>query len=163
MIVFFRVSKLIKQLQEDAVPEREKLHYFVFLILFYTLCGTATSDAFDLLSAKIGSTLFYTRLYQLISILLISGVGSYFLWRVNQSGDGKNFFERYWCLQLPVLMWSLVVTLVSISVFIVIALQFGHDAVTSETSIPLVIWENVMIIFVFGLFYTWMKRVSHKI
>jgi hypothetical protein len=162
MIVFFKASKLIKQLQEDSVPEHEKLFYFLLFIIVTNLVNQSSYDVFDLVTMKVGTPLFNTSLYLLVSNLTICIVGSYLIWRVNREGDGKNFFERYWCLQVPVSMWTSIVGLVSYIIFAVVGWALNPAAVISEASIPAALWLNLIYIFEFRLFYIWMKKVSHK-
>lgn len=161
MIIFFRVSKLIKQLRNDTVSDTSLFCYFLFLTAALGLMNLHETDLMDVMRFPFGSHKFEGGIYKLLSNLIISLVGVYLIWRVNSMGDGKKFLERFVCFYLPLNMWLLVIGLVVLLPLAVIELLVLDNLDLLEpNSTSAIVHSNIMSTVEYMLLYRWMKEAS---
>lgn len=119
---------LARRLKEYTVSAGEKFIYFLCYQLFFTLllCNVTIS-----LMAEDGWIYWTTNRWDIaLDICSIAATifGTFFVYKMNATGDNKDFIERFLCLSIPVLIQCF-----SIALFLT-ALLYGTDIFYTEDS-----------------------------
>ena len=146
---WWRISPLKLELASGTISESEKLKYLVAMILLYSISSeggylVAQADPEDALTATdwLSSALF----------VILTFAGTYYCYRRNQSGDAKDFIERFVCISWPITM-----RFVAIMVLFFAAL-FGFGSMLSERFESWVFQEGLLTVatlVVFEVVFYW--------
>ena len=87
-------KQLAEDLRDHKVSEREKLYYIIGTVVLSTplLIPSAPANHNDITGELVG----------IFILILLTILGTIFIYHKNQQGDGKNFIERYVCLSFPI-------------------------------------------------------------
>ena len=87
-------KQLAEDLRDHKVSEREKLYYIIGTVVLSTplLIPSAPANHNDITGELVG----------IFILILLTILGTIFIYRKNQQSDGKNFIERYVCLSFPI-------------------------------------------------------------
>ncbi len=129
---FWKVDNLVEDLKTGKVDQKEEFKY----MLFFTVLIVLTSDPYVNIGLKYN---IYNAL-NTIMFFVISIIELYFCYRINSSGDNKDFIKRIICLGLPI---SIRVFVFSIPLFILGGITEG----IIETSTSLKFGSETTIIF----------------
>jgi hypothetical protein len=106
----WKVDSLVEDLKSGNVTQKEEFKYMLLL----TIAMIFASDPVLYIGAAYNS---YDTMSSII-VLVISMLGVYYCYRINSSGDNRDFIVRVLCIGLPVMIRVLAVI---IPVFIVLA------------------------------------------
>ncbi|MDR3565332.1 MAG: hypothetical protein P4N41_15310 [Negativicutes bacterium] len=116
---FWKVDSLREDLRTDSVCQLDKLKYLLAYLLLTVVVAPALRPPTAL------------AIYPLSQLLVILG-GTVWCYVSNSRGDGKDFFERYICLQVPLLIR---LTLLYFGAIVLLSLvagsQFSHLMITN--------------------------------
>ena len=91
---FWKIDKLIQDIKDEKVTEKENVKYFIVSVLLYSVFSNPLltmdmeNDLLDVIAA-------------VISVLTFV-IGTYYIYTINKKGDNKNFITRYFCLSIPI-------------------------------------------------------------
>ena len=102
-IIFFRYKLLSEQLRNDDVDEFLAVKY---MIIGTVIAGGAISIPIEFVPGFFQYTKenFALSIFEFLVAAIINIVGIWYLYHANCQGDGKDFFKRIICLNLPVLL-----------------------------------------------------------
>ena len=110
-MIFFNDTKLAVRFRENMVPSRERLFYYIVFILAYTVL--TTSVVTQQLASSRGS---FDDITDIISIVGVV-IGTLWCYRSNALGDNKEFIERIICLSFPVMIRTIVLSILILAAF----------------------------------------------
>lgn len=122
---WWRIEPVKREFAAGGPPETDKLKYFVLTLTLYVVLGelgylVAESDAEARLTPVDWASSF---LYIAATV-----VGTYYCYRCNAAGDGRQFIERFICIGWPVTVrFSVLVVLAFIAVAL-LTLAVAEDA-----------------------------------
>ncbi|WP_407865173.1 hypothetical protein [Phyllobacterium phragmitis] len=145
--------ELATRFKNDAVPSRERFLYFITTALFSAIGGSAF-----LLQESSGAPINEFDIFLDIINILIVFVGIILCYRVNQSGDGKEFIERMTCIGFPAMIQSLIVFVIILIFYLIIIYISGYYNDTAEITI----YDLPPLIFLI-LYYYWRMFKSIRI
>ena len=155
MIYLWNTKTLSENLKNNELSQTDKFKYFFIIIVINTIIFEFSSGIED-----------YENIYLVVGSslnVLITVFGLIFCYKTNQSGDNKEFIERYFCLSLPITIKLIVLFLVLFAVYITvdIAVFNGLESLEEDQSI-----FEVASIVMFGLLFYWrlyyhIKLISH--
>lgn len=122
---------LARDLRDNKLSEREKFSYIIGLLILSAplLVPTIPTNTQNITADLINALVF----------ILIMIIGTIFLYRKNQQGDGKNFLERYICLSFPIGIISGFFRFMSMFIVSGIIMAITHQTVLSDMS-----WEIIL-------------------
>lgn len=90
----WNTNQLVTQLQAGPLHQKEQFKYF----LLYTLITAVALG----IPAEAEETYSLVDFLYAVSSILITGIGTYLIYRVNARGDNKEFLPRIIALSLPI-------------------------------------------------------------
>lgn len=158
-MIWFNIKKLEKRIKENEFSDKCAFKYFMaFAILHVILAYSGLNEES------------YITLFEFLGIVGVTIWGTYSIFRINSSGDGKDFFKRFFALS-----WVVIIRLYVYAIMIFIPLMiiyylgvynsnsYFSGMVESKEDI---IWMSYMIVFEI-IYYLMLRnsfrRVSHKI
>lgn len=99
----WNVKKLSSDLKENKISEKEKMKYFMVMILIWTLMFSLSA----LFPAQLTDKLNYLTVS--FFILVLTFFGLYSCYQANRDGDNKDFVGRFVCVSLPINIRLLVI------------------------------------------------------
>ena len=128
-VYIWKTKSLISELREDKVSEIEKLKYVIFMGVVYAVF----SDPLVVFSVEYS----YIAVINLVSVVLITVLGTIYAFKKNSSGDNKHFVTRYICLGVPIgVKIFLLALILGILVAIIDTELLGQGFEYSEEVIP---------------------------
>ncbi|MEX0940289.1 MAG: hypothetical protein WDZ41_02940 [Candidatus Babeliales bacterium] len=118
---YLNMYKLAHDLKNNVVTEWEKFKYLVGGILlfnwFWQLCKPP-------IAKDVYQIIFFGKAIVVFNILAIVLFlyGIYNCWKINQKGNGKNFIERFVCLNFPAFIRMYITWQILLLIFSVISL-----------------------------------------
>lgn len=101
----WNVKKLSSGLKENKISEKEKMKYFMVMMLIWTLMFSLSA----LFPVQLTDKLNYLTVS--FFILVLTFVGLYSCYQANRDGDNKDFVARFVCISLPINIRLLVVVI----------------------------------------------------
>ena len=96
----WKVDSLVEDFKSGKVTQKEEFKYYLLFILTVT-CLTAP---------VFGKSSFnYFDVIALVAMLGITTYGVYYCYKINASGDNRDFIARITCLGLPIIIRLLVI------------------------------------------------------
>ncbi len=100
-MIFWNVEKLAGQLKQGELSSKQKLRYLLVVFVFlgitpYAYLGEAYNAAYGL---------------EVLVVLFATIWGILYCHEANEEGDGKDFFERFICIGVPVGVRIMVISL----------------------------------------------------
>ncbi|WP_134703498.1 hypothetical protein [Ammoniphilus sp. YIM 78166] len=91
-MIFWNVGKLAEQIKQGDLSSKQKVKYLIVVFVFlgitpYAYLGEAYSSAYGL---------------EVLVVLFATIWGILYCHEANEEGDGKDFFERFICIGVPV-------------------------------------------------------------
>jgi hypothetical protein len=142
----WKVNSLVEDFKSERVSQKEEFKY----MLLFTIAMALASDP----ALYIGSSYNYYDTIGSIMMLVISMFGVYYCYRINSSGDDKDFIVRVMCIGLPVMIRVLVLMIPVVIVGSILEAEFLYpDSLDEETfeSTPL----QVAFMSIFIAVYYW--------
>jgi hypothetical protein len=147
---FFDDRELARRFKQNAVPSQERFLYYIST----TVLGFVLSSVF----AERYSVGSYDTISDII-ILFMTIVGTILCYRINKSGDDKEFIERIVSLGFPAAIQALLLLfLVGTASIIILNIGFGTDYMHGEP--PL---YTIAAIFLFLIYYYWRLSSAFRI
>lgn len=149
----WKVDSLVEDFKSGNVSQKEEFKY----ILLFTIAMAFASDPV----LYIGSSYNYYDTIGSIIMLGISIFGVYYCYKINSSGDNKDFIVRVMCIGLPVMIRVLVVMIPVFVIWGILEAAILHpDAHDEETfeSTPM----QVIFISNFTAAYYWYLSMKIK-
>lgn len=139
-------GKLVNDLRDNAVSEKEKLKY----VLFWVVATMIVSDPllhFDyeyVLNDAILSAV----------MLIVSIAGTIYCYKVNKNGDNKDFLTRYICLSIPVGIRAFVIIIAILAFITAIELSLDMSVIGEGEEVTTTIYEVIVFsLFMLGIYY----------
>jgi len=149
----WKVDSLVEDFKSGNVSQKEELKY----MLLFTIAITLASDP----ALYVGSSYNY---YDTLSSALVLGIsifGVYYCYKLNSSGDDRDFIVRVMCIGLPVMVRILVVMLPVFIIGVILEAIFLYPKSLYEET-----YENtpiqVTLISVFITAYYWYLSTKIK-
>ena len=140
-------KQLARDLRDNKVSEREKLYYIIGTVVLSAplLIPHAPANYDDITGELVG----------IFILTLLTILGTIFIYRKNQQGDGKNFIERYVCLSFPISIIGWFFGFMSVLIPSTIVMVVNHQTTLSDAAFDMIsgIMGTLTIALVFALFY----------
>ena len=143
----WKTEALAEELKQETLSNKDRFLYLLFFVAIQALLVELSVYTGQLLTPSnvVVSTLF----------VVISVIGTWFCYRTNQAGDGKDFIGRYVCMWLPL---ALRITVLATAVMIIIIpigdVLLGPEYLESDT------WIDKVILLLFELIFYWRLTVA---
>ena len=149
-IYFLDYKLLALKLSQNKISEHDAVKYFILGLI---LSGSSISLPVEIIDQDLYSSFagFISPFITFIIAAIINIFGVWHLYRVNNSGDGKDFFKRIICLSLPVSIYLFLI-------FLVPSLAIILWATSQSNRILYIIYEFVFIITFLLLYYRFMYK-----
>ncbi len=125
-MIFFRAKKLADKLHRDEVPQWQFVIYAIVFILFFAI---GVVDSIFILIEQLFKSSDIAIIGSNIWILVLTFFGLLALaitFKINTSGDGKDFSKRFVCLYLPIVTQVSLITIpLLIFAFITLIITLG--------------------------------------
>ncbi len=145
---------LAKRFQTNQVPSKERFLYFLTFLMVGTLILSSFSVHLLVPESSNQWDLVKDCLYLVFSLL-----GSIFLFKINEKGDGKHFIERYICLSFPVMFQTILLTIGMTIASTAIQNVLGNmDQLLNESMI-----NDVIIVFLSQVYMYWRLYKGFKL
>jgi len=157
-MIWFNIKELERRIVENEFSDKQGFNYFLaFSILGVLVTYGSTSENI------------ITFIELLISVA-ITIWGSYSIFKANSSGDGQDFFKRYfalsWVIGFRLLVFSVIIAIPLLVIYSVIS----YDSIDSYSSESTTLTEDFVLMIIsslIGLVYYFLlinsfKRVSMK-
>jgi len=95
-LYLWKVDSLVEDFKSGNVSQKEEFKY----MLLFTIAMVFVTDP----ALYIGSSYNYYDTLETIITLVISIFGVYYCYKINSSGDNKDFIVRLMCIGLPVMI-----------------------------------------------------------
>lgn len=143
----WKTKALAEELKKDTLPDKDR---FLHLLFFVAI------QAFLIeLSVYNGQIVTPYNLAVSAALVGITIIGTWFCYRANQSGDGKDFTGRYVCMWLPLAVRIALLAAAVMLAFIPIgAVLIGPEYLESGT------WIDAVFLLLFELFFYWRLSVA---
>lgn len=92
----FNAKRLSDQLRADAVSEEERFRYLLTLVAVQYARRVFTP------APQNPTPIYYGFIFLTV---VISGLGLWICFRANQSGDNREFMNRFFCPSIPIGIW----------------------------------------------------------
>ena len=139
---FWKVDDLLNDLKSDKVTQKEE---FKYLLIFFVFAVLSTDPV---LYANTSYNI-YNSISSIIFIL-ITILGLYYCYKINASGDDKDFIKRILCISLPVMV-RLFVIFTPISLLVGLSIYYVIQGNTMSGPIPEVHEQNIYEVVYMGL------------
>lgn len=151
---FINDIELAKRFSAGEVSSAERLRYFLlFMLLCYYLMS---SYAGQYLPCYINQVYYFDYIVDVIEITFFL-VGTLLAYKVNVSGDNKEFIERYICIGFPI---AIQMALIGIFIYGVMSIyESSSDTATNITDVIIIIVLNI---YYYVRFYRAIKVASHS-
>ena len=148
---FINDKELAKRFKEGTVPARKRLYYFIIFIVVVTLIISSFASSF--LNASINKFDITADILDLI----VTIIGTIFLYRTNADGDNREFIERYVCIGFQV-----TVQVVILILFVILTIELTtQDGLPEETSVYDLMISVVSYVYFYFRLYQSIKIASH--
>lgn len=156
MMIWFNIKKTEKKLVENDFSDEEGFKY----LLAFSILGV-----FSIFGSISVNFISFIRLFVNIAITIW---GSYSIFKANASGDGKDFFKRYfilsWVIGFRLFLFQLIVIVFSIIIFFIISNgSLASDLNSLIGSFVSMIISSLFMLIYFLLLTNSFKRVSTKV
>lgn len=138
----FNDRTLALRLKNDQLNTREYFWYLLFFLALNFFISLAIPQLVMNLVPQLDSIKFWDfHVFEIL--LLITAIGTFICYRINQSGDGKAFIERYICLASVILIQTYLFGFVTIYFTRYIHVPYAHS----------LNWLSLNLIIIFSYFY----------
>jgi len=151
----WNTKALAKELKEGTLNEWEKFKYFITGVMLYELLISIPSDTdYNLFEWVVIS----------VSGFLITFLGIYMCYKINKTGDGLNFIERFICISLPIMIKLSVWSLLPLFIFVLLMGTEQEELASFDSFLGIFIIATVIFITVlfYWRVYVHMKWISHN-
>lgn len=139
----FNAARLADDLRHDRLSERQKVGYLMASLAFTTLFSRSPgllSDGLTVASAA-----------AMLAFVALSLGGIWYCFTANARGDGRAFIERFFCLNLPILLaWTLAMAITAYAVRVAASVLGVPDARFDEAYRA---WSPIVYMAVLPLYY----------
>lgn len=146
---------LAQELKEGTLSESDKFKYFYILTIIISIAWGST---FYMAEAQFS----LSDIIQSILDIIIVIIGTYFCYAINRDGDGKNFIERYICLNFPILIKFVVFLIFG---YVILGILFGSSFIVSEGLFEdwfIYTYATLLNIYFYWRIYIHLKWISHE-
>lgn len=142
----WKVDALVEDFKLEKVSQKEE---FKYMLIFTILMSFAGDPLFQINS----SYNLYDSILS-IAVLCISILGTYFCFKINTSGDNKNFIARIICIGLPSMIRVSVFFIPIVIIASFIEVFFIYPEIIEEENTETTILE-ILVISLFIATYYW--------
>ena len=151
----------IKQLKQDIInkkfSEKDRFIYVFIYIMSYAFFSELDDLAFiENPTAVLMSDYIYS-----IGILLITAIGTYYLYKANDGSEGEDFLGRYFSITWVVFIRLLFLIPIFIGVIIIIKTIFEEDQ--DILDIMFIVFDFIYAFLIYYCSYGHMVEVSKKV
>lgn len=146
----WKVDKLVEDFKTDKVSQKEEFKY----MLLYTVLIMLLSDQ----SLSAGSSYSVNDFITTISILAISVWGIYYCYRINSSGDNKQYYVRVACIGIPIGMRIFVALIVTIILAVILEAVLVERALENNETPTYTV--AITIIYTFAYYWYLAKKMK---
>lgn len=154
MIYFWNDKQLARDFQNNLVSEKHKFIYF--LIFYLSMLVPGMLAQLDAHSATAPQTAMPYGPGIGFCSLIVQVASFFYLYKINQRGDGKAFIERVISLMFPLTIRMIAITVPLMILLIAIAVLIKHGSMFPEASIMFGISFGLII---YGYYITRMRRL----
>ncbi len=153
---FINDVALARKLKTNTLSELQQLWYYLVFVIIGVLLTSYTAIEFLAMPSSMWSYLSDA------TALLLTIVGTIWVFRTNVSGDNRQFIARCTCLGFPIGVQTLLLTIV---VYGILYLAMGYDV---EASATIVVMEDyiasvVLVIYFYARLNRAMRIASHDL
>ena len=157
-MIWFNIKKLENKINSNEFPDKEGFKYFLAVAILGVLVNYTNSPE----NTTTGLTL--------ISLIILSAIaiwGSYSIFKTNSSGDGQDFFKRYfalsWVIGFRLFVYTFIVALpLSIIYYTIIKDNNAMEPNIQSNEFVTMIISSLLMLIYYLLLTNSFKRVSHK-
>ncbi|MBN4078307.1 hypothetical protein JYT29_03180 [Nitrospina gracilis] len=148
---------LAKALKQNSLNEKDLFKYF----FVYLMVSALIFGAFDYMDAAPTTSL---NLFFSSFTVFVTGLATYFCYKINSTGDNQKFIERYICLGIPLavklafLIILLMFLLIFLSIFLDIEIYTDPDGLGEALT---TISGMFAIVIFYWRMYVHMKFIAH--
>lgn len=152
-MIWFNLKELENRIISDELTDKDGFSYFL------------ASAILGVIGTYLGSQENLITLVGVIVGILLTIWGSYLIFNTNQSGDGKDFFKRYfalsWVIGVRLFVFALIGTFVFMIVYMVLISPEESTYSDSNDLLTMVISSLFVLVYYFLLNNSF-RRVSNK-
>ncbi len=149
-MIWINIKKLEKKIVKNEFSDKEGFQYF----LAFSILGA--------LSGSIGTSESAFTFIEMLITLLITIWGSYSIFKANSSGDGQDFFKRYFALSWVIGFRLFLYVLTLTTIYYVINQDFPNIYNSGHSDITSLILLSIIMFAYYSLLISSFKRVSMK-
>lgn len=147
-----RDRELARRFKDNAVPPRER---FLYLLLLMVMMGAVSSAYFSNYVYAGGVNEWDTIID--VAVLVATVVGMVLCYRTNQSGDGREFVDRFVGIGFPVGIQAVLLT-IALSVVYQIGLEVEGVETADQTSV-----HDLILITLTEVYFYWRLNSSIRL
>jgi membrane protease YdiL (CAAX protease family) len=156
----WNIKKLAMDLQEDRISSREEMKYLMTFSLFFILITHFLLYPFETIE---GAAFTHESIFVFIADMIFIGfLTLWYLFRINQSGDNKDFIKRVMCLGLPIGVRILTVTMFFLFLFGILSIMSEQINLIAENNILGIMFSYVVIAVETLWTGVWLKGITMK-
>jgi hypothetical protein len=158
IMIWFNIKELERRIVENEFSDKEGFNYFLaFSVLGVLATYVSTSENF-------------ITFIELLIGVAITIWGSYSIFKANSSGDGQDFFKRYfalsWVIGFRLLVFTVIIAIPLFIIYGVVSYDFvdtnsGESTSLREDFVTMIISSLILLVYYFLLTNSF-KRVSMK-
>jgi hypothetical protein len=155
---WWNTKGLAEELKQNSLNEKDLFKYF----FVYLMVSAIIFEVFDYTDAAATTSL---NLVFSSFIVFVTGLATYFCYKVNSAGDNQKFIERYICLGIPLsvklvfLIILLMFLLIFLSIFLDIEIYSDPDGLGEVLT---TISGMFAITIFYWRLYVHMKFIAHE-
>ncbi len=146
-MVFWDVNALVEKLRNGSLTEKQKMIYFLIYSVIYLTEGFFNDDT---------STV--PQIFGFAVMIIVQIIIAVVCFQANNYGDGKNFLERFICLQVPLSIRFWVVIVPAAILFQVVGTQFFN---ISRAAVH--ITSNLLLLVALWIYVTYLRDAIAKV
>ncbi len=120
---FFNDRNLARRFKEGSVPQRERLYYYLFFSVLTIFMSGKIAAYYAMQSSLTAPDIAEDVLFAVVTVL-----GTILCYNTNSKGDHKEFIERTTCLSFPVMIQTILLTIVVSLVLMVVGMAIWGAA-----------------------------------
>lgn len=157
-MIWFNIKKLERKIADNDFSDKDVFKYF----LAFSILGS--------LVAYLSTTESFITYIELFIDIIITIWGSYSIYKVNSSGDGQDFFKRFfalsWVIGFRLFLFSLIISIPLVIIYDIISpdsiLSLESESDTLSEDFGFMIISSLILLIYYFLLIGSFRRVSSK-
>jgi hypothetical protein len=147
---FWKVDKLVDDFKSGSVTQKEEFKY----MLLFTVLTVAGTDSYINVDRSYNLYDFINTL----SAIVVSAYGLFCCYKINSSGDNKNFIVRVICIGLPVAIRLLVIIIPIFVLYGAIMNTLQQPETANPSNYETSVYDIILPISYLILYYNYLAR-----